>query len=97
MGRSRPTQQPGTQRDAIYGEGGSDFIYSSHGYNRIEGGPGNDAISAHYGRGIINCGPGRDIYHVPITRKRFWKVQNCEKVDRRSEKKRGGLGLKPLK
>ena len=92
-----PRNNSATQRDTIYGEDGNDFIYSSHGYNRIEGGAGNDAISAHYGHGIINCGPGRDIYHVPRTRKGNWKIKNCEKVDRRSERQRGGLGLKPLK
>ena len=84
-----------TQNDMIYGGDGSDFIYASHGRNVIRGGRGNDAISAHYGRGIIDCGPGRDIYHVPKSRKRLYKVFNCEKVDRRSERQRGG-GLKPL-
>ena len=87
--------QPESQLDRIYGGGGSDFIYASHGRNRLYGGRGNDAISAHYGRGFIDCGPGRDIYHVPISRKKAYRVVNCEKVDRRSEKDRGG-GLKPL-
>jgi hypothetical protein len=87
--------QPTGQRDRIYGGGGTDFIYASHGRNVIYGGAGNDAISAHYGRGIIDCGPGNDIYHVPKSLKRAYKVRNCEKVDRRPESKRGG-GLKPL-
>jgi Ca2+-binding RTX toxin-like protein len=87
--------QPLSQRDYISGGGGSDFIYASHGHNTILGGAGNDAISAHYGRGTIDCGPGRDIYHVPKSLKKAYKVKNCEKVDRRSEKQRGG-GLKPL-
>jgi Ca2+-binding RTX toxin-like protein len=88
--------QPTWQNDLIYGGDGNDFIYGSHGRNRIFGGRGNDAISAHYGRGIIDCGPGRDIYHVPKSLKKKYKVKNCEKVDRRSERQRGG-GLKPLK
>jgi Ca2+-binding RTX toxin-like protein len=87
--------QPTSQRDYISGADGTDFIYASHGYNTILGGAGNDAISAHYGRGTIDCGPGRDIYHVPKSLKKAYKVKNCEKVDRRSEKQRGG-GLKPL-
>ncbi len=91
-----PKGQPGRQRDLIDGGNGTDFIYASHGHNRILGGAGNDAISAHYGHGTIDCGPGRDIYHVPKTRKNKYKVKNCEKVERRGEKKRGG-GLKPLK
>jgi hypothetical protein len=90
-----PDGQPASQRDRIHGGGGSDFIYGSHGRNRIYGGAGNDAISAHYGRGFIDCGPGRDIYHVPISLKKAYRVVNCEKVDRRSEKARGG-GLEPL-
>ena len=88
--------QPASQHDRIWGGGGNDFIYGSHGYNTIYGGAGNDAISVHYGRGFVDCGPGRDIYHVPISLKKAYKVVNCEKVDRRSESDRGG-GLKPLR
>jgi Ca2+-binding RTX toxin-like protein len=87
--------QPTSQKDTISGGDGTDFIYASHGINHIDGGAGNDAISAHYGRGTIDCGPGRDIYHVPKSLKGAYKVRNCEKVDRRSEKQRGG-GLEPL-
>ena len=87
--------QPTTQRDRLYGGRGNDFIYGSHGRNVVYGGPGNDAISVHYGRGYVDCGPGRDIYHVPMSRRKNYKVRNCEKVDRRTEAQRGG-GLKPL-
>ena len=95
-GDHNPSGQPTSQRDTIYGGDGNDFIYASHGRNRISGGRGNDAISAHYGRGTIDCGPGRDIYHVPRSLRRKYKVRNCEKVDRRPESKRGG-GLRPLR
>jgi len=88
--------QPASQRDRIYGGGGSDFIYGSHGRNVVFGGAGNDAISVHYGRGFVDCGPGRDIYHVAKSRKKGYKFRNCEKVDYRSERQRGG-GLKPLR
>jgi len=88
--------QPTNQRDRIYGGGGNDFIYGSHGRNVIYGGPGNDAISVHYGRGIVDCGPGRDIYHVARSRRKDYKFRNCEKVDYRPEASRGGHGLKPL-
>jgi Ca2+-binding RTX toxin-like protein len=87
--------QPSSQVDLIYGGGGDDFIYGSHGRNVISGGRGNDAISVHYGRGVVDCGPGRDIYHVAKTRKKGYRFVNCEKVDYRSERQRGG-GLKPL-
>ena len=89
------SSQPTAQRDRIYGGGGGDFIYGSHGRNVVFGGPGNDAISVHYGRGYVDCGAGRDIYHVARTRKRGYKFRNCEKVDYRSEAQRGG-GLRPL-
>jgi Ca2+-binding RTX toxin-like protein len=90
-----PAGQPSSQNDLIFGGDGNDFIYGSHGRNVINGGRGNDAISVHYGRGIVDCGPGRDIYHVAKSRKRGYKFRNCEKVDYRPEKERGG-GLRPL-
>ena len=89
------TGQPTTQVDRIWGGGGNDFIYGSHGRNVIRAGAGNDAISVHYGRGFVDCGPGRDIYHVARSRRRGYRFRNCEKVDLRSERQRGG-GLKPL-
>ncbi len=87
--------QPASQRDRISGGPGDDFIYGSHGHNRITGGSGNDAISVHYGRGYVNCGPGNDIYHVARSRRKRYRFRNCEKVDYRPEKVRGG-GLRPL-
>jgi hypothetical protein len=86
-----PGGQPSTQKDAIYGGAGTDFIYGSHGSNTILAGAGNDVISIHYGRGSLDCGPGRDIYHVARSRKKGYKIRNCEKVDYRPESKRGAL------
>ena len=88
--------QPTSQRDRIWGGDGNDFIYGSHGHNVIRAGAGNDAISVHYGRGFVDCGPGRDIYHVARSRRKGYTFRNCEKVDYRSERQRGGRGLKPL-
>ena len=90
-----PVGQPSSQHDLIYGGAGDDFIYGSHGRNVIHGGRGNDAISVHYGRGVVDCGPGRDIYHVARSRRRAYRFVNCEKVDYRPERRRGG-GLRPL-
>jgi hypothetical protein len=90
-----PKGQPSSQRDRIVGGAGEDFIYGSHGYNRIFGGRGNDTISVHYGRGVVDCGPGSDIYHVARSRRHRYSFRNCEKVEYRSERQRGG-GLKPL-
>ncbi|HEX8083064.1 MAG TPA: calcium-binding protein [Solirubrobacteraceae bacterium] len=91
-----PIGQPASQVDRIFGGGGEDFIYGSHGRNVIFGGAGNDAISVHYGRGAVDCGPGRDIYHVARSRKHKYTFVNCEKAEYRTEKQRGG-GLKPLR
>jgi Ca2+-binding RTX toxin-like protein len=90
-----PAGQPESQNDLIYGGAGNDFIYGSHGRNVINAGAGNDAISVHYGRGLVDCGPGRDIYHVAKSIRKGYRFVNCEKVDYRSERQRGG-GLRPL-
>ena len=90
-----PAGQPETQHDTIFGGGGSDFIYGSHGHNAIYAGAGNDVISVHYGSGLVDCGPGRDLYHVARTRRHNYRFRHCEKVDYRSERQRGG-GLIPL-
>ncbi len=90
------SDQPTSQRDRIYGGGGNDFIYGSHGRSVIFAGSGNDAISVHFGRGFVDCGAGRDVYHVAKSRKRGYKFRNCERVDYRSEAQRGG-GLRPLR
>lgn len=87
--------QPATQVDHLYGGGGNDFLYSSHGVNTLDGGAGNDAIKARYGHGTVNCGAGRDIVYIPKSRKRNWKFTGCEKFEYRSESALGH-GLKPL-
>lgn len=89
------TGQPASQFDRITGGDGTDFIYSSKGTNAIDAGPGNDVVKIRYGRGTLDCGPGRDIINLPRSRDKKWKIVNCEKIDRKTEKARGG-GLKPL-
>lgn len=89
------TGQPTTQRDVVYGRGGSDFLYSSHGLNTLLAGTGNDAIKIRYGRGTLDCGPGQDIVYVPRKRRARWKLKSCEKFDYRTEAQRGD-GIKPL-
>ncbi len=81
--------------DVICSLGGDDHVHGGGGDDVIRAGAGNDAISVHYGRGFVNCGAGNDIYHVARSRKHRYRFRNCEKVDYRSERQRGG-GLKPL-
>ncbi len=81
-GDFKPSGQPTSQRDALVGGPGSDFIYAGHGRNLISGGAGMDIIHGHFGRGVIDCGPGRDI--VYIKRRHQYKLRRCEVVSRRT-------------
>jgi hypothetical protein len=66
------------QHDTLDGGAGNDWIYSSHGFNRIYGGAGNDHIWGHFGHGTIDCGSGWDVVHVK--RHPTYKLRNCERV-----------------
>ncbi|HEY5144860.1 MAG TPA: hypothetical protein VII98_15270 [Solirubrobacteraceae bacterium] len=88
-GDFKPSGQPTTQVDRLYGGAGNDFIYASHGWNRVEGGPGDDVIHAHFGHGIIDCGPGRDVVYLSHRGRNSWKLRGCEVVDYRTEAQRG--------
>jgi RTX calcium-binding nonapeptide repeat (4 copies) len=73
-----PEDNTRRQRDVLAGEGGNDYIYSSHGHNRISGGRGNDYVWAYYGRGTINCGSGHDTLRVRLVNR--YRARNCEVV-----------------
>jgi RTX calcium-binding nonapeptide repeat (4 copies) len=75
-GDSNPTLNGPGQHDVLSGDGGSDWLYASHGHNTIDGGPGNDHITAAFGHGTIDCGPGRD--HYKVRHGGHYKVRNCE-------------------
>lgn len=83
-GDYKPSGQPTTQRDNIYGGAGRDFIYASHGWNRITAGGGNDWVKAHYGRGVIDCGPGTDTLYVSRTAQRRYTIRGCERISHRT-------------
>lgn len=73
------------QADTIYGGRGNDWVYASHGRNRIYGGPGQDTIRVWFGRGFVDCGPGgNDILYVSKTQNRKVKRRNCERVSHKS-------------
>src|SRR3954447_8689922 len=63
-GDYKPSGQPTSQRDALTGGNGKDFIYADHGRNPIDAGGGNDIVSAHFGHGKIDCGGGKDTLYV---------------------------------
>ena len=56
-GDYKPSGQPSTQVDRLFGGNSRDFIYASHGTNIIRAG-GDDYVKAHFGRGIVDCGGG---------------------------------------
>jgi hypothetical protein len=73
-----PRNNTTRQRDRLSGEGGADWIYSSHGVNTIRGGGGKDYIWAYYGRGTIDCGSGFDTLRVRLVN--GYRHTNCEKI-----------------
>jgi hypothetical protein len=54
-GDYKPSGQPTSQVDHLYGGPGNDFIYASHGRNSIWTGGGRDVVHAHFGHGAIHC------------------------------------------
>ena len=81
-GDYKPDNQPLRQRDRLFGGGGRDFIYASHGWNTIKAGHGNDFVKTHWGYGIVDCGPGRDTLWTARRnlRAKKYKIRNCERV-----------------
>jgi RTX calcium-binding nonapeptide repeat (4 copies) len=80
----KPSHQPSTQTDTIFGGPGRDFIYTSHGTNNIAAGAGDDWVKAHFGRGAIDCGPGRDLLFISRRAQRHFRLANCERISHRT-------------
>ena len=80
----KPSGQPSTQVDQVFGGPGRDFIYASHGTNMISAGGGADWIKAHFGRGTIDCGPGNDILFVSRKAQRHYKIRNCDRISHKT-------------
>ena len=83
-GDYKPSGQPGSQHDRIYGGNGRDHIYASHGRNTIRAGGGNDWLKAHWGRGFIDCGGGRDLLYISRRNKPKYKIRNCERISHKT-------------
>lgn|GEM_PF-936702 len=78
-GDYHPEGQPESQRDYIHGGAGSDWIYSSHGYNEIWTGAGNDHLALVYGHGIVYCnGTGLKTFVMRyLPQNRTWTLVGC--------------------
>jgi hypothetical protein len=78
-GDYHPSGQPETEVDRIHGGAGSDWIYSSHGFNEIWTGAGDDHLALVYGHGTIHCnGPGVKTFVMRyLPQNRPWKLIGC--------------------
>src|SRR3954471_1120775 len=79
-GDYKPSGQPTTQVDRIYGGRGKDFIYASHGQNFIYARGGADQIHAHFGHGEIWCGRGDVTVFVSHRSRPGYRLHSCERV-----------------
>jgi Ca2+-binding RTX toxin-like protein len=80
----KPSHQPTSQLDTVYGGPGRDFIYASHGRNIIAAGAGDDWVKAHFGSGSVDCGPGRDLLFISRRAQRQFTIVNCERISHRT-------------
>jgi hypothetical protein len=83
-GDYKPSGQPSTQTDRLWGGAGRDFIYASHGTNHIRANGGKDFVKAHYGRGTIDCGGGNDVLYVSRRAQKKYKITHCETISHKT-------------
>jgi Ca2+-binding RTX toxin-like protein len=83
-GDYKPSGQPTTQVDRLYGGPGNDFIYASHGTNYIRTGVGEDVVHAHFGRGTIDCGSIHTIVFISHASRPHYKLTGCTHVSYRT-------------
>ena len=75
------------QRDRIDAGRDADWVYASHGYNSVYGGPGRDTIRVWFGRGFVDCGPGRDILSMSHRSDPKVKRRGCERISHKSARR----------
>jgi Ca2+-binding RTX toxin-like protein len=80
----KPSGQPTTQVDRVFGANGRDFIYASHGTNMIAAGGGDDWVKAHFGSGTIDCGGGRDLLYISRRAQRHYTIRHCERISHKT-------------
>jgi len=83
-GDYKPSGQPTSQVDRIYGGAGKDFIYASHGSNFIHTGGGDDQIHAHFGRGAIWCEGGNPTVFLSHASRRRYQLHGCRNISYRT-------------
>jgi Ca2+-binding RTX toxin-like protein len=83
-GDYKPSGQPTTQVDRLYGGSGADFVYASHGTNEIYTGTGGDTVHAHFGRGEIHCGSPSAVVYLSRRSRPGYKLFGCAHVSFRT-------------
>lgn len=79
-GDYKPSGDPTTQVNHLYGGPGDDFIYAAHGTNYIWTGGGTDVVHAHFGGGEIHCdSPTVTVYLSHMSRPHY-KLFGCEHI-----------------
>jgi len=80
-GDYHPSGQTTAQHDALHGGAGTDWIYSSHGYNDIWTGAGEDHVALVYGFGSVHCnGPGlKTLVMRLLPKNRHWHLIGCHR------------------
>lgn len=78
-GDYQPSGQLESERDYLHGGAGSDWIYSSHGFNEIWTGAGDDHLALVYGHGVIHCnGSGLKTFVMRyLPQNRPWTLIGC--------------------
>ena len=83
-GDYKPSGQPTTQHDRLWGGPGRDHIYAGHGRNTIRAGGGADWVKAHFGHGLVDCGAGRDLLYVSRRAQPHYRIRHCERISHKT-------------
>jgi hypothetical protein len=78
-GDYKPSGQPESQVDRLFGGPGRDFIYAGHGWNTIRSGGGADVIHAHFGHGSITCSRTTTLF-ISHRGRRGYSLHGCRRV-----------------
>ena len=88
-GDYKPTGNTTAQFDLVRAGRGNDWVYGSHGGNRIYAGSGNDTVRVWFGHGFVDCGPGNDILYVSHASGKHVKRRHCETISHKSARDAG--------
>lgn len=79
-GDYKPSGDPATQVNHIYGGPGRDIIYAAHGTNYIWTGGGADIVHAHFGHGEVHCDSSAAVIYESHRSAKRYKLFGCKHV-----------------